>query len=200
MLTKQYNKVQLCADRVIPEKAGHPEPPFCTIKSGAITGDSIMKRIPLTQGKFAIVDDDDYKRLIQYNWHTAKGRNTYYASRYIKNNGKYTSRIKHQDIINIPSGFETDHKNRKGYDNRRCNLRICTRAQNSQNSKPPKTSKHSSRYKGVSWFKQTKKWRAYIKKQNVFTSLGYYKNEIDAARAYDRKAKELFGEFAWTNF
>lgn len=159
-----------------------------------------MKYIPLTQGKFAIVDDEDYERLNQHKWHMGKGRNTYYAKRSIKIGNKRTTQCMHHDIINVPPGFETDHKNRKGYDNRKCNLRICTRAQNSQNSKPPKTSKHSSRYKGVSWFNITKKWRAYIKKNNVFTSLGYYINEIDAAKAYDKAAKELFGEFACTNF
>ena len=159
-----------------------------------------MKRIPLTHGKFAIVDDEDYERLSQYSWYVSKGRNTYYARRSIKEGNKWTVRCMHSDIINIPKGLEGDHKNHKGYDNRRCNLRICTHAQNIQNSKPPKTSKHSSRYKGVSWFKYTNKWRAYIKKNKVFTSLGYYFNEIDAAKAYDKAAKKMFGEFACTNF
>ena len=199
-MTILYNKVLLCADRVAPEKAGHPEPPFCTIISGTITGDSIMKRIPLTNGKFAIVDDEDYERLSQYSWYTSKGRNTYYARRSIKEDNKWKVRFMHHDIINVPIGFQTDHKNRKGYDNRKDNLRICTHAQNIQNSKLNKNSRYSSCYKGVVWFKRTKKWRAYIKKKNVFTSLGYYKNEIDAAKAYDCKAKELFGEFACTNF
>ncbi|KKL19433.1 hypothetical protein LCGC14_2465540 [marine sediment metagenome] len=159
-----------------------------------------MKRIPLTQGKFAIVDDEDYERLIQYDWYVHKGRHTYYARRSVKEDGKWKVRCMHSDIINVPTGFQADHKNRKGYDNRKCNLRICTHAQNIQNSKLNKTSKYSSRYKGVSWFKITKKWRAYIKKNNVFTSLGYYSNEIDAAKAYDKAARGLFGEFACTNF
>jgi len=166
--------------------------------SGAITGDSKMsKRIPLTQGKFAIVDDEDYERLSRFKWYTGKSRNTFYAVRSVKIMGKWITRKMDRDILNVPIGFQVDHINRNGLDNRKVNLRTCTLAQNVRNRKTPK---HSSKYKGVSWFKITKKWRAYIYPNNKFISLGYFMNEIDAAKAYDNKAKELFGEFACLNF
>ena len=94
-------------------------------------------------------------------------------------------------------GIHTDHKNGNGLDNQKHNLRTCSQAQNNRNAK--KRENCSSKYKGVYWDKKNKKWRAriYLNKKEI--CLGRYKNEIDAAKAYDEKAKELFGEFAQPN-
>ncbi len=195
MLTALYNGLQLCADRVIPEKAGHPEPPCCAIISGTITGDSKMsKRIPLTQGKFAIVDDEDYGYLNKWNWHVEKKRNgMFYATR---RQGK-SSIAMHQQILNTPKGMETDHRNHNGLDNKRSNIRICTYAQNQQNRRPRcKTSK----YKGVSWSKTAKKWLVHIVYNKKALHLGLFNDELKAAKVYDENAKKLFGEFAYINF
>lgn len=150
--------------------------------------------IPLTQGKFAIVDTKDYERLAQYKWHAVKMHGIYYARR--KVNGKFIQM--HREILNVPVGFVCDHKNHNGLDNRRCNLRICTHAQNIQNSRP--RTDGTSRYKGVSWNRRNRKWRASICHGGHSIYIGYYDYEADAAIAYDDTAIELFGEFACLNF
>lgn len=196
------NSLQLCADRFSDRKDGLPDRPAAHILSGAITGDSIMKHIPLTQGKVAIVDDADYEWLNQWKWCAVKKKSgIFYASR---GQGKATIAM-HRQILNIPEGAQADHRNHDGLDNRKCNLRLCTPAENQWNQKPRKG---ISKYKGVCLLrgkthkgKQYKdKWRAYIKKNQKTRWLGCFQNEIDAAEAYDKAAKELFGEFAYTNF
>lgn len=161
---------------------------------------SIMsKQISLTQGKFAIVDDEDYERLNQYRWYAHKDGNTYYA---ICNIGKqsYPQKIRmHRLILGLKQDDkrQTDHRNHNGLDNRKCNIRICTSQQNNQNRK---ALSYTSKYKGVSWNKRDCKWKAHICLNYKEIYLGYFDNEIKAAQAYDRKAKELFGEFVYTNF
>ncbi len=118
-----------------------------------------FRRIPLTQGKYAIVDPDDYKRLSKYKWYAMKGLNTFYAARCVWdgiNKKRHTIKM-HREIINPPYPLVVDHINRNGLDNRKANLRPATPAQNSLN-KPyikPKTS--PSKYKGVTWHKSRKK-------------------------------------------
>lgn len=159
-----------------------------------------MKQIPLTQGKFAIVDDEDYEWLNQWKWYARKHRNTFYA---IRNTNQQSSERKHVRMHRLILGLRkgdgktSDHKNGNGLDNRRKNLRICTKSQNSQNRLPLKNT--SSKFKGVYWDKKGKIWRAGIQKNSKRIYLGCFKSEIEAAKAYDRKAKELFGEFALCN-
>lgn len=167
----------------------------------------MSKRIPLTQGKFAIVDDEDYKRLLKHKWYANKIGNTFYAGRNIiignirssRNPKRKTGAIlTHHQIMQVLPNILIDHRNGNGLDNQKCNLRISTRTQNSQNQR--KISKGTSKYKGVSWSKQKRKWRARIVYNSQEISLGLFNDEIEAARIYDAKAKELFGEFAKTNF
>jgi hypothetical protein len=103
----------------------------------------------------------------------------------------------HRVITNAPAGKVVDHIDRNGLNNRRCNLRICSAADNSRNS--VKKGK-SSRYKGVSWNKKNKKWFSSIKYNRKFLHIGYFENEIAAAKAYDKMAHKLFGQFAYLNF
>ncbi len=159
-----------------------------------------MKLIPLTQGKYAIVDDSDYEWLSHWKWHTFKGHKTHYA---VRQTGlrPQKSILMHRLISNPPNGLEPDHINHNGLDNRRANLRLCTRTQNLQNARARQGG--TSRYKGVSWDKWgklKKQWRADIQINKKRIHLGYFENEIEAAQKYDQKAKELFGEFAYTNF
>lgn len=98
----------------------------------------------------------------------------------------------------IMPGSEIDHKNGDGLDNRKENLRVCSRSQNLFNRR--KHSKSSSSYKGVSWNPLHKKWHSRIMKNKKQINLGYFDKEIDAAIAYDESAKKLFGEFCHTNF
>ena len=99
-------------------------------------------------------------------------------------------------IMNCPKGKEVDHKNGNTLDNRHSNLRVCTHQENCRNRRPNKNCVSS--YKGVSWFKG--KWTAIINCNGKHRYLGRFKNEIDAAKAYDKAAKKAFGEFACLNF
>lgn len=158
-----------------------------------------MKEIPLTQGKVALVDDEDYNELMKYKWCVVKIGNVYYASRKAWNKDKKQGRMSsmHRHIIKTPEGMETDHINGNGLDNRRCNLRVCTKQENRFNQF--KKMGTSSNFKGVYYNTHTKKWKAHIKYNRVDYYLGEFKIEEDAARAYNKKAKELFGEFTKLN-
>jgi len=152
-----------------------------------------MKHISLTQDKFTIVDDDMYEYLSQWKWQVTKGGNNYYAMSRIKNKTVYMHRL----VNNTPKGFHTDHINHNSLDNRKYNLRTCTTSQNLMNSKPVNK---TSKYKGVHYFARDKNWQAQIMLNYKHYHLGYFDDEIEAARAYDAKAKELFGEYARLNF
>ena len=153
-----------------------------------------MQKIPLTQGKFALVDDADYEWLSKWKWWARMNRSKrFYAARHRKHRAIYM----HREIMKPPKGMQVDHINHDTLDNRRCNLRICTHTQNMQNKKSYKGS--SSKYKGVSWDKEHKNYRADITYKGKRIHLGHYTNEKDAARAYDNKAIELFGAFAKLN-
>jgi hypothetical protein len=155
--------------------------------------DSKVCTIALTQGYFATVDADDYERLSQYKWHVEKSGNTYYAVRIEKGRA-----IKmHREILNAPDGLQCDHINHNGLDNRKCNLRLCTHQQNCFNKKP--LPNRTSKYKGVLWCIEHKKWRAVIMHNGRQIHIGYFDYEQDAAIAYDDYAAELFGEFAYLN-
>ena len=114
----------------------------------------------------------------------------------------------HKFIMNAPKGMCVDHINHDGLDNRRENLRICTYSQNSQNKRRRVNSR--SGYKGVyqipEKYKVRKRFQAYIGDPNTPATnkrnirLGTYLTAEEAARVYDKKAKELFGEFAELNF
>lgn len=153
-----------------------------------------MRTIPLTQGFFAIVNDEKYDELSQYKWCGRKINNTCYAYRH---EGKKTI-FMHRQILNTPKGKLTDHKNRNGLDNRIENLRICNHSQNAMNS--GLMDRNTSGYRGVYWAKDHDDWRARIFCNNVWIQLGHFDSKEDAARAYDKKAIELFGEFARLNF
>lgn len=159
-----------------------------------------MKKIPLTQGKIAIVDDEDYKWLSKYKWHYHKG----YAARTCRKTGRKRTIYMHREIMRTPEGFVTDHINGNKLDNRRVNLRICTKAQNNMNMKKfrsRKKAKHASRYKGVYWRGgRTPKWSAEIRYKGKQIHLGYFETEEEAAKAYDKAAIRLFGSFASPNF
>ncbi len=104
----------------------------------------------------------------------------------------------HRLVADTPLNLVCDHINHDGLDNRRGNLRLCTRLQNSRNRLPRRGG--SSKYKGVTWNKRRKKFMAEIRVNQKYQYLSYFENEIDAAKAYDKKAKEFFGEFAFLNF
>jgi len=157
-----------------------------------------VRLIPLTQGKFAIVDAEDYPRLARYKWHCSMDGHTFYAYTFRRTKGKKKRVFMHRQIMNAPKGRLVDHIDGNGLNNRKSNLRLCSAAQNARNKRPAPNC--YSKYKGVTWHKHHKKWYVRICKSGKSTHLGCFDNEIDAALAYDRKAAELFKEYAYLNF
>ncbi len=162
-----------------------------------------MKRIELTQGKFAIVDDDNFEELSQFNWYANRKKdNNYFAQRKAIVEGNTKILLMHRVIMGCPDDLQIDHINHDTLDNRKENLRVCSNSSNQMN-KRKKRKIASSKYKGVTFCKdgwRIKKWKAYLQFGNKRYSLGYFLTEEEAARAYDNKAKELFGEFVYLNF
>ena len=155
-------------------------------------------KIPLTRGKFAKVDPQDYLWLAQFRWHCKTNKNTIYAVRTVTEAGKQKRIFMHRLIAGTPGHLVCDHINHNGLDNRSANLRNCTIRQNNANSRSAKSS--SSKYKGVSWSRSHKKWAVYIKKDSKQFFLGHFDDEKEAAKAYDEAAKRLHGEYAGLNF
>lgn len=140
-----------------------------------------MKEILLTQGKVALVDDEDYPELSKFKWYAHKDYNTLYALRKSSRvNGKQHTIPMHSVILGTPKGMETDHINGNGLDNRRENLREVTTRENAQNRHTPKTSK----YPGVTWHKQRGKWQANIRVAGKLNYLGLYGDEETAGIVY----------------
>ena len=160
-----------------------------------------FRKIPLTQGKFALVDPDDYDELSKYKWYAVRSPRGYYAVRSAKakngRSGQKNVRM-HRIILKAPEDKFIDHINHNGLDNRKSNLRICTMQQNSWNMRKQRGN-CVSQYKGVTRRKDIGKWQARIICNRKRISIGCFDDEIAAAMAYDNKAKELFGEFAAPN-
>lgn len=157
-----------------------------------------MKQIPLTQGQFAIVDDADFAELSKYKWYAKHEPHTWYAMR---DTGSRTHKIRirmHRYLLGAASCQDVDHINSNGLDNRKINLRLCTRSENIRNAR--KRTNCSSLYKGVHWHKTGCKWQSKIYVNGSSISLGLYEYEQEAAKAYDSAAIKYFGEFANINF
>ena len=155
----------------------------------------MAKEIELTNGMVAIVDDEDYNYLLDYNWRCLKNGRTCYAIFGRRINGKYSLVWMHRMIMDAKDRKqEVNHINHNGLDNRRQNLRITTHDKVVIQSQVlnNKTTKH----KGISYHKPSNKWRSRISINGKTIYLGYYINEIEAAKAYEKKAIEIFGEFA----
>jgi hypothetical protein len=151
-----------------------------------------MKKIQLTQGKVAVVDDEDYEALSGSRWHAHRDRRTFYATRGIRlPDGRPTKEAMHRIVLSrklrrpLVKGEKTDHWNGDGLDNQRDNLRLATNAQNMRNCRRRSTNP-SSQYLGVSWHRHTRKWRAQIRADGKKIHLGSYETELAAAQ--DREA------------
>jgi hypothetical protein len=160
-----------------------------------------FRRIPLTRGKFAIVDPEDYERLNEYRWHVTKNGNTFYAKRNprVGRKGKAPPIYMHRSIIEVPATLVIDHINFNGLDNRKANLRLATRTQNNRHIRRTRTP-GTSKYKGVSWYTREKKWVVKIHADGKTHTVGYFTDEVQAAKAYDKAAKIHHAEFAALNF
>lgn len=148
--------------------------------------------IPLSHGKWAQVSLEDSARVAEFKWTYGEHNGAGYA---YKTGGLRL----HRFLCGAKPGEEVDHVNGDPLDNRRENLRLCSREENSRNTRKWKSETHS-RFKGVSRISGSKKWRAYISSGRKQLSLGSFDSEEAAAKAYDHKARELFGKFARPNF
>jgi hypothetical protein len=181
-----------------------------------------FRLVPLTRGLYAKVDPDMFYEVIKYKWHARKSAQTYYATSTQYQNGRRINLHMHRLIMQhviaseskqaknavrttqyavrdkLPCNLFIDHINGDGRDNRRANLRFADSTQNNYNRRI--TSRRTSNYKGVDYRPSKKAYRARItvNKKKIF--LGYFKSEIDAARAYDTAARKYHKEFAVFNF
>jgi hypothetical protein len=148
--------------------------------------------VPLTQGKFALIDAEDAERILKNSWALTS---TGYAYRgRVKGEVWNSHNVRmHRLVINAPDGVMVDHINGDKLDNRKSNLRLATRSQNLANGLPHKDSQ--SGVKGVDWSENRGKWRVRVGK----THIGRFDSIEDATRAYNEAAQNLYGEFARLN-
>jgi len=160
-----------------------------------------LKRITLTNGLQTLVDDADFDWLSQYRWYSNSGTNTTYARTTLYRDGWSKRVFMHRLIMQPNDDQVVDHINNDGLDNRRSNLRVCSRTENGRNALPHgKTSK----FKGVSWRAKDECWVMQIHIPNSgkkrVTELFPKDQEEQAARRHDHWAKEFHGEYAYLNF
>ena len=155
----------------------------------------MAKKIPLTRGLYALVDDEDYPYLSQFKWRASSSGYAVRSKRI--GNGKKKTIFMHREILGVAdSGIDVDHINMVKADNRRCNLRPCTRGENQRNRV---ARGGTSKYKGVYWHKRYRRWVAKICHDGRYHFLGYYNTQEEAAAIYDKHCEFLHGEFANIN-
>lgn len=157
-----------------------------------------MRKIPLTQGQFALVDDEDFADLSRFNWQAQRKGPLYYAVRQIST-GLTRPRQKKVYMHCAIMGFKgVDHADGNGLNNQRLNLRPASRSQNGANRKLGSNSTNG--FKGVSLDKRVGRWQAHIRVNKRRICLGRYSTAESAARVYDEAAKKYFGNYCRLNF
>lgn len=150
-----------------------------------------------------LIDDEDYHKVMSQRWYPNRrksGKRVYFLSHYLLENGEKKNIQLHRYIMNchINDLSIIDHINGDTLDNRKCNLRKCTIAENSRNSML--SISNTSGYKGVSFFKQREKWKAEITLNSKTYHIKYCDDLVEAARFYDMFALYFYKEYARTNF
>lgn len=154
-----------------------------------------MMKIELKNGKNIIVDASDYEEIAKHGWHISHNG---YAIRRVEKKGEPKRVIyMHKQIFGEKGSFDIDHIDGNKLNNSKSNLRLATRSLNNANQKI--RTGCSSVFKGVAWVKNYKRWWAYIGYQGKRTSLGYFTDEVEAAKAYNQAAIKMFGEFCRLN-
>ena len=155
-----------------------------------------MKRIPLSQGKFALVDDEDFEELKKYRWYATCPKNIFYAYRSFILNGNRVKRSMHCKIIHKVDGLIIDHIDGDGLNNQRSNLRLCTNAENQRNSK--KFRNNTTGYRGVYKMKHSNRFESKICVDGKRIYLGGFSTKEEAYKAFCDAAKTYHKEFAST--
>lgn len=156
----------------------------------------MAKLIKLTQGKFATVDEEDFESLNQKKWCASVNRKGGDYAALCYENGKMIRM--HRKILGVTdSKIMVDHIDHDTLNNQRYNLRLATITQNNFNRKSLPNS--TSKYRGVSWYSRDKRWVARIGNGGTQKTLGWFRDEIEAALAYNKAAIERYGEFANLN-
>ena len=150
-------------------------------------------RIPLGKSRCVLVDADDYERVRAHRWHFTG----HYAARVMRMNGKWRRQFLHHFLLPTPDGFEVDYRNGDKLDCRHANLRLATTTENHWNRGLMRV--NTSGYKGVTWDKRKRRWRAQIQTCGKNRFLGYFDTPEEAALAYNDAAIALCGSFAWLN-
>ena len=148
--------------------------------------------VPLTRGRYSLVDENGANKVSGYNWFYDNG----YAMRISYKNKERKKVYMHRFLLGVSSGMTTDHINLNGLDNRYSNIRECTQGENSRNKR---STLGSSKYKGVCWCKDARKWHARIKVNRVTRNLCFFDDEEYAAIVYNKAAIKYHGEFARLN-
>lgn len=139
----------------------------------------------------AIVDDDDYPRLSRFRWYRLP--NGYVATKTKDGHHLYM----HREVMHTPPGKHTDHVDGNKLDNRKSNLRICSKSENLRNR--GKQTNNTSGYKGVFYSIRAHRWRAQIVVERKAIHLGLFDTTVEAAQAYNEAAAIFFGPFAKLN-
>jgi hypothetical protein len=171
----------------------------------------MVKEIPLISSKYpnkvALVDDEDYEKLIKYKWYVRYHHRNFYAQRlqYSEIDKKNHFIMLHREILGTAKGVEVDHKDHNELNCQKWNMRECSHFGNMRNARKriPKVKRNTSKYKGVSFKKdgdRINRWRAQIRVNGKDKLLGHFFTEIEAALAYDAGARQYYKEFACTNF
>lgn len=156
--------------------------------------------IPLTKGQYAIVDDEDYDKIVAHKWccHIAKGGDKYAVRAMPRAISKKRKSIYMHHVIALsPPGKIVDHKDGDTLNNTRSNLRVCGLSENNMNKRLQKN--NTSGVRGVCWHKRFDKWQAKIKINGKVKYLGYFDNLKEAETVRQEAENELFGEFSYHN-
>ncbi len=157
----------------------------------------MVREIPLTRGLVALVGDEDFGVLNQFNWHANPGEKTFYAKRKTSSQ-PYTNVHMHHQVLGVSAIQRVDHIDGNGLNNVRSNLRVATHGENARNVKIQK--RNRSGFKGVSWETRSNRWKAAIQADKRCIFIGLFRCPEQAAHAYDAKAREVHGAFACLNF
>jgi hypothetical protein len=153
-----------------------------------------MKEIRLSQGKIALVDDEDFDYINQWKWYARKGRKTFYAARKEKGTNARTTIHMHQVVSKVSNNVQIDHRDTNGLNNQKYNLRVVNHRQNQYNTDKPRH--NTSGYKGISWDKFRNNYRVYLTVKGKFKNIGNTKSLQTATKMYNKAATQHYGEFA----